>query len=160
MSKLTWLNFTQKIDEFIFNHGGCVSPDYRGARWMTFLPIIAGIGGGSYAFFNDGLGSFTNSEYSQLQYFVLIVWFLNQLLHLPHVFVLPGFWRKFFYPVFVTVVTVVLLGLTLYLVFLTLWIIMIFVVFLILAIFGGGGGGRRRVLVENYDGTFTEYYRS
>jgi hypothetical protein len=91
-----------------------------------------------------------------LQYFVLIVWFLNQLLHLHHVFVLTGFWRKFFYPVFVTVVTVVTLGLTLYLVFLTLWIITIFVVLLILAIFGGGSG-RRRVLVENYDGTFTEY---
>ncbi len=156
MSKLAWLNFTQKIDETIFNRGDCVSPDYCGARWMTLLPVLAGIAGGVYSFFYNGFAKVTDSEFSLLQYYVLIIWFLNQLFYIRHVFILPGFWRKFFYPVFVTVVTVVTLALTLYLVFLTLWIITIFAVLIILAIFGDGGG-RRRVLVENYDGTFTEY---
>ena len=47
MSKLAWL----KIDEAIFNRGGCVSPDYCGSRWMTLLPVLAGIAGGVYSFF-------------------------------------------------------------------------------------------------------------
>ena len=154
MSKLAWLNFTQKIDEFIFNHGCCVSPDYRGARWMTLLPVFAGIGGGVYSFF-QGFGTFTDNEFLLLKYFVLIVWFLNQLLHIHHVFLLPGFWRKFFYPVFVTVVTIVMLAVTMYLVILTLWVILI-IIFLMALLIASVLCPERRVFRRNWDGTYTE----
>ena len=155
MSKLAWLNFTQKIDEAIFNRGGRVSPDYRGARWMTILPILAGIGGGVYAFFRNDFFFVADGVSLQLQCFVLSVWFLNQLFHINHVFILPGLWRKFLYPVFVSVVTVVTLCVTMYLVYITLWIIVV-IIFLLALLIASVLSPPTRTFRKNWDGTYTE----
>lgn len=155
MSKMSYLNITKKLDEFLFNYNHCVLPEYHGAAWMPVLPLLAGGAAGIYCFCYNGLGSITNEEVEQLKYFTLIIWLLNELLFIRHVFILPGLIRKFFYPIFVTVITVPALVLAMYCAYLALWLILIIMV-AIMACVGLAASASRRVFRRNSDGTFTE----
>ena len=149
-----FVNFPQRWDEYIFNHNNCVSPDYRGGRWMLLIPLIVGIAAGGYFFFSDGFAVITKAEHHQLKYLILIAWFLNQLIYIKHVFVLPGFFRKFFYPVFVTLITVPILLLSFYCVYVVLlFAVIIFVLSLAGTASSGDSSVRRESSSEDNNST-------
>jgi hypothetical protein len=139
-----FFNFPQRWDEYIFNHNNCVSPDYRGGRWMLLVPLIVGIAAGGYFFFFDGFAVITKAEYHLLKYLVLIAWFLNQLIYIKHVFILPGFFRKFFYPVFVSLITVPILLLSFYCVYVVLFLACIIFVLSLVGSAASGDSSERR----------------
>ena len=103
-------NLFKKLDEGIFNFRGKAVPGYEGASLIYIVPAFCGICLGCYYFFFHSLtGSHSgNSDEAVLQIafmWGIPVWLLNEFLYLKRVFILPGFFRKFFYPMFVALCT-------------------------------------------------------
>ncbi|MBQ9770516.1 MAG: hypothetical protein IJW23_01695 [Lentisphaeria bacterium] len=86
----------RKLDEFIFNHKGKALSNYQGAKHMLSLSLLSGLLSVSILAAIDKLS---------LEYFCFATGFFNEIFHIDHIFVLPGFFRKFFYPFFVAIIT-------------------------------------------------------
>ena len=96
----------QRLDECIFNHGG-KQEKYRGTTAILYLPVIIGMacgGLGVLGSFGFGLREYSNVNF--LKPLVFGIWFANEVFLIGHVFSLQGIFRKFFYPVFVTAITI------------------------------------------------------
>lgn len=91
----------RRLDEFIFNHKGKALPNYQGAKHMLSLSILSALLSASILFGTDKFS---------VQNFGVIFWLSNEIFHIDHVFILPGFFRKFFYPFFVAIITSVFLS--------------------------------------------------
>ena len=88
---------------------------------MLIIPIVTGVLGGFMML--STRNSAPNMELVDRQLMNMIfVWFINELFMIKHVFVLPGIWRKLFYPLFVALITVGTYMLVSYAVYVAIWI--------------------------------------
>lgn len=118
------VTIVQQWDEKLFNFRGSAGNDYRGSSYILFVPAIGGIILGILMVTYSG-ESDVITQARILKQTVLCICLINEVLHLPKVFALPGFFRKFLYPFYV-------LGISIAGIFLTIQIIS-----LILVIFAG-----------------------
>lgn len=104
-TELNWVSrIFKKLDEFLFNFRGSAGADYEGTSYILYLPALTGFVMGIYCFI---CALFRNTlPVEHVDFAMIAVWLLNEFLLIKHSFVLPGFFRKFFYPVFVAVVTI------------------------------------------------------
>lgn len=91
----------RRLDEFIFNHNGKALENYQGAKHMLSLSILSAILSASIL---AGIGKFSPG------YFCFATGIFNEIFHIDHVFALPGFFRKFFYPFFVAIISAIFLA--------------------------------------------------
>ena len=118
--KLTLSDTIQRLDEMIFNHKRCVSETYRGTGSILLFPAVTGLIVGLY--FTITASGAPEYMIEHIKIFSVPVLFLNELFLMKHVFQLPGFFRKFFYPVFVAVITLLAFSAVCYLTYVLVWV--------------------------------------
>lgn len=132
-------NLFQKMDELFFNFRKKAVPEYQGTTKIWVIPTIASFIFGIYAVFHFGLlkggtSSATDDILGMACAWVFPVWLLNELVLMKRVFILPGIFRKFFYPIFVALLTVVIFWVML-IGFIIAWWIFMFILALYFAFF-------------------------
>jgi len=96
-----------RLDNALFNRNGSAGNDYQPTRYALVLPYLGGIAAASYIFFssfgkhdNDVL---TNNILTCLPFLLLA----NVVLTCRNIFVLRGWVKKIFYPVFIAAVSLI-----------------------------------------------------
>ena len=103
--RFEWIpGIIKKLDELLFNFRGSAGKEYQGTSMILYLPAFAGLITGIYCFVYS-LSS-NKIPLGHIDFIMYAVWLLNEIFLKEHVFKLPGVFRKFFYPVFVAVITI------------------------------------------------------
>ena len=125
--------FVQKLDCFLFNFRQSASPDYKGSDAVLLVPMLASFATLVYLYII--LRFLPPQEEGQiaqqLKWFFIATWLINEIMHIDHVFQLPGFFRKFFYPFFIGFFTLIFYCLTAYL---TIWAVFLALVIVVVPI--------------------------
>lgn len=100
-------DYAQKLDRAIFNRHGKAVPAYQGAANICTLPVIGGFILGIVCFF---MSLFASRNAAVNQFELGCLWgiplvLLNEIIFMKNVFILPGLFRKFFYPIFIAVIS-------------------------------------------------------
>ena len=129
-SKEPFAASVQRMDERLFGFRENGENVYTGSRKIILFPTVAGILFGLYITVGPLLGiavapieytSPTESILTSIKLFVFPVWLINQIFMAWRIFILRGFFKKLFYPLYVTFITVTTFGLFCVLAHLTIW---------------------------------------
>lgn len=129
-----------RLDNAIFNRG-VADPAYQPTRFVLVLPYLGGIAAASYIFFSSFSGNRSDLDAVEknILFCVPLMVLLNILFNIGNVFVLRGWARKLFYPVFIAVVSVLFFALV---TFVFAWIYVIVIAGLLLCVFLSGTFGK------------------
>ena len=95
----------------MFNHNGSAGPRYRPNRRALVLPALAGVATAVYVMLSDFQGRSQDEAMLALLPWVAGLVGGNMLLMAGHLFTLPTWTRRIFYPIFIAAVTLVFYGL-------------------------------------------------
>ncbi len=132
-------NLVAKLDNAMFNHNGSAGPHYKPTRHALLLPALAGLATAIYIIYLQFQGH--KNDMAALQ--PLLVWLPclvggNILLTIGHVFRLPTWTRRIFYPIFIAVVTLIFFAFT---TFVSVWLLFFAAIFFFAPIIFGAAFG-------------------
>ncbi len=127
------------LDNALFNSKGSCGPAYEPTQYLLVLPYLAGIFAAIYCIFCSLTGSKGAEIEAQRQVVMLspVLAGVNVLLLSKHIFCMPTWPKRIFYPVFVIVLTLLCAYVTMYLTYLLAMLFCAIVI--IMACFGGKG---------------------
>lgn len=133
--------FVLRLDNALFNGGAAADPAYQPTRFALVLPYLGGIAAASYIFFSSFTGDRADLDAVEKNILlgIPVMVLLNILFNIGNVFVLRGWVRKFFYPVFIAVVSVLFFALV---TFVCAWIYAIVIIVLLLWVFLSANFGK------------------
>ncbi len=99
--------FVLRLDNALFNHNGSEGKDYQPTRYALVLPYLGGIAAASYLFFSSFGKHDNNVLTNNILTLVPILILTNVVLTCRNIFVLHGWVKRVFYPVFIAVATLI-----------------------------------------------------
>ena len=121
--------FVLRLDNAMFNHNGSEGKDYQPTRFALVLPYLGGIAAASYFFFSSFGKHDNNVLTNNILTWVPILILVNVVLTCRNIFVLHGWVKRVFYPVFIAAATLIFFFVV---TFVCAWIYAIVMVILIL----------------------------